>query len=408
MIAVRSDRSGAGWRNARSRADDQGRFRINPFPGDSFDVGVVPPEGAPYLVRRDEVTLARGAVRAEIDIKLARGVPIRGKVTEEGTGRLVAGARVLFYPSRCHEHVVHGQEAIATSRDDGSFQVVVPPGKGHLLVMGPTADYVLGEINSREMLGSPLTAPVRLYAHAIVAYEVKADAASHLLDARLKPGRTVRGRLVGPDGQPVADATIHSRLNLDPAGLSPLSFAPPHAPGGRFEVHGLDPERATPVFFLDAAHGWGAAVELSGQQAGEDLTIRLQPCGRATARLVGPDGQPLARFDLCRWPFVDLVKLVLTPGADAFSRNPADRARLAADTVYMVNVDPEHYRSGLITDAEGRVTLPTLIPGATYRISDYTTVRVQDKGAQVRRDFTVKPGEAADLGDIVIEQPQMR
>jgi RNA polymerase sigma factor (sigma-70 family) len=409
VIAVRSDRYGSGWLDTRSRADARGRFRINPFPGDSFHVRVVPPEGGPYLIRADDLARTKGAVKKEIDVKLARGVPIRGKVTEDGTGRPVAGASVRFFPLTYSGSVVHGYEAIVTSKDDGSFQVVVPPGKGHLLVLGPTADYVLGEIGGRELFGpgGPVAA-VRLYAHAVIAYEVRADEASHALDARLKPGKTVRGRLVGPDGQPVADAAIRSRLSIDPISLATLDFAPPHAHGGRFEVHGLDPERATPVYFLDTAHGRGAAVELSGRQAGEEVTIRLEPCGRAKARLVGPDGQPLARFNLCRWPFVDLVKLVQTPGADANSRSPADRARLAADAVCMVNIDPEHYRSGLITDAEGRVTLPTLIPGATYRISDYSTIRVQDKGGQVRRDFTVKPGEAADLGDIVIEQPQVK
>ena len=69
-----------------------------------------------------------------------------------------------------------------------------------------------------------------------------------------------------------------------------------HARDGRFELHGFDPEKAAPVYFLDADHEWGAAVELSGKQAGEDLTVRLQPCGQAKARFVGPDGKPVARL----------------------------------------------------------------------------------------------------------------
>jgi hypothetical protein len=160
------------------------------------------------------------------------------------------------------------------------------------------------------------------------------------------------------------------------------------------------------VCFLDTAHNWGASLELSGRHAGEPVTVRLQHCGRAMARLVDPAGKPVARLNLCRWPFVDLLKLVLTPGPDAFSLNPADQAQLVADAVPMVYIDPEHYRRNLVTDTAGRVTLPTLIPGAPYRLSDFSTIKVQNKGAQVRREFAVKPDELLDLGDILIEQPQ--
>ena len=54
----------------------------------------------------------------------------------------------------------------------------------------------------------------------------------------------------------------------------------------------------------------------------------------------------------------------------------------------------------LTTDTDGRITLPVLIPGATYRFVELTTV------PQVRKEFTVKPGETLDLGDIRIEKPQ--
>ena len=72
------------------------------------------------------------------------------------------------------------------------------------------------------------------------------------------------------------------------------------------------------------------------------------------------------------------------------------------------NVDRKHYWNGPLTDADGRITLPALIPGALYRITDFSTVNDADKGVQVRKDFTVKPGETLDLGDILIEKPQAR
>ncbi len=71
----------------------------------------------------------------------------------------------------------------------------------------------------------------------------------------------------------------------------------------------------------------------------------------------------------------------------------------------IANIDRKHYGNGPRTDAEGRITMVSLIPGALYRIIDWSTVNVQDKGYQVRKDFTVKPGETLDLGDILVEKP---
>ena len=50
-------------------------------------------------------------------------------------------------------------------------------------------------------------------------------------------------------------------------------------------------------------------------------------------------------------------------------------------------------------------SLSALIPGALYRLLDFSTVN-DAKGEQFRKDFTVKPGETVDLGDILIEKPQ--
>ncbi len=59
----------------------------------------------------------------------------------------------------------------------------------------------------------------------------------------------------------------------------------------------------------------------------------------------------------------------------------------------------------MAADADGRVVLPVLIPGATYRFTD----RAPKQGPIVRRlvrEFTVKSGATLDLGDIVIEKPR--
>jgi RNA polymerase sigma factor (sigma-70 family) len=173
-----------GWMT-KFRADDQGRFKVNPYAGDYFRPYVFPPAGQPYLSREAEFAWTKGAVRKEVEFKLARGVLIRGKVTEQGTGRPVAGASVQFFPAKKSHDLVYGSDAILTTRDGGSFQVAGPPGKGYLMVVGPTLDYIPQEIGGGKPFGSGvyLAGGNRFHAHAIVAYEVKAGEGPRELNA---------------------------------------------------------------------------------------------------------------------------------------------------------------------------------------------------------------------------------
>ena len=66
-----------------------------------------------------------------------------------------------------------------------------------------------------------------------------------------------------------------------------------------------------------------------------------------------------------------------------------------ADAIHASNLDVDRYRD-IKTDAAGRMTFPTLIPGATYRII------VFNQKEKTEIEFTVKPGEAKDLGDLKI------
>src|SRR5262249_37659915 len=150
---------------------------------------------------------------------LPRGVMIRGSVTEEGTGRSVAGASVQFFPRNRSGRIGFGDEAIVASKEDSSYQVIVPPGKGYLLVVGPTLDYVPEQIGRRAIYEDGQPGGWRTYAHAIIAYEVEEGEDFHELAATLRPGRVVRGRVAGPEGEPVADAAIFTQHQFDPVNL---------------------------------------------------------------------------------------------------------------------------------------------------------------------------------------------
>jgi RNA polymerase sigma factor (sigma-70 family) len=400
----------------KSRADDQGRFLLNPIAGklgymrpdvEGFVLGAFPTGGEPYLIQQDEVPWTKGAVKATRDIKLKRGVLIRGKVSERGNGRPLPASSIQFMPVRGGNDILSGWQAIVASGDDASYQIAVPPGKGHLLVFGPTGDYVLTEIGSEALYDGQQVRSTRSFgglryrAHAILPYEVKAGDPPHELAASLKPGATIRGRVEGPDGQTVTDATIITTLLIEAINPSWRGDFQIPVRDGRFELHGVDPQGSARIHVLDPEHEWGATLVVSGRQAGEDLTVRLQPCGKALGRIVGPDGETVARHR----PYLEFVA---TPGPSRFTRDEKERAELSADADNIANVDRKHYWNGPTSDAEGRFTLPSLIPGALYRIIDFSRVNDPNTGIRIRKDFTVKPGETVDLGEIVIEKPEAR
>jgi len=396
LVEVGLSMAGGGL---RCRANNQGRFTASVQLGKNYRVQAFPPEGQPYLIAQVEFEWTKGAVRKEIDVKVPRGVVIHGKVIEEGTGRALPEASVQYIPmgDRGNLAMASGSDTTVASKKDGSYQITVRPGKGHLFVFGPSSDYVLQAIGGRTIYdGQP--GGVRHYAHGIIAYEVKAGDPPLEISAVLRPGKTIKGRVVGPDDQTVEHAMIISTLHIEHFHLIWRGDLTLHARDGLFELHGIDPEKPARVSFLDADHQWGATVELCGKQAGEEVTIQLQPCGQAKARFVGPDGKPLAKIS-------SRLEIVGTTGPHKWDRRSESKSKLAADAADIVNLDRKHYWKGPYTDAEGRISLPDLIPGALYRISDHSTMNVENKGVQIRRDFTVKPGETLDLGDILIEKP---
>jgi hypothetical protein len=220
----------------------------------------------------------------------------------------------------------------------------------------------------------------------------------------LRRGATVEGRVVGPDGQPVRDARIFSRLILDPSGEAARYWTELYhgkVSNGAFAIRGLAVDDEVPVYFLEPERKLGAVVNLSVKSAaGGPVTVRLEPCGSARAWLVDSDGKPVTK------PVRKLViTMVVTPGsASNNSSNDKAAGLLAADEGGLTEVDPINYAT-LAPDALGRIALPVLIPGATYRFIDYTTVVRGQVGPEIRKEFTIKPGQKLNLGDIRIAKP---
>jgi hypothetical protein len=230
----------------------------------------------------------------------------------------------------------------------------------------------------------------RYYPDKLVALNLKPDAGTHEVAVSLRRGVTVKARVIGPDGKPVAHGSLVCRWYV-PYGYDHASPAALPVEDGYCEVPGCDPVNAEPVFIVDTINQAGAVVRLSGKAEGT-TTIELQRCGSATARFLDGNGKPLANMR-------PRLEMVVTPGVSFFDYDEKDQMDpLNADDISMGSLDGRY--ETLRTDAQGKVTFPTLLPGATFRI----IAQSPEAGfVNVKKDFTVEPGQLLDLKDITIK-----
>jgi RNA polymerase sigma factor (sigma-70 family) len=384
-------------RNFLARTGTDGRYRVAVSDTSFVQVYATPPDGQPYLILKKRADWPRGHVRYEVDLALPPGIEVRGRVTESPSGKPVAGAGVLYFPQvednrDFRADVASMWHSVVTSGPDGAFRIMLPPGPAHLLVTGPTLDYVHRQIAfsllaegrpnyprfSAAPEGNAFWGGQRIYAHAIVPVRPRCGARPDPVQVTLRRGVTVHGRLLDAEGKPVAAAFVLSRLHV--SGYEHVVGLPGEALDGRFELRGCDPAESYRVTFHDPWHNQGAFVELAGKQAGGgDVTVRLAPCGTASVRLVYRGGAPVRNKGV-------KVDVVVTPGPAG-----GDPRSLMADEVWLAHADYLNYTSIPRTDDRGRLTLPGLVPGATYRIHTQTAWK----------DFTVEAGKTTDVGEIV-------
>ena len=206
------------------------------------------PDGQPYLGAMKRIDWPKGAVEQSVDLSLPRGVVIGGKVTEEGSGKPVAGAVVLFTPYESANS--YPSSWTCRPRLDPTDRSRSRPSRAPAIVVvqGPSDDYVLREmgVNGGRYYAQPGSR--RFYAHAYTFLDLKPDSAGQEVNAVIRRGMTVKFRVVDPNDRPVEDATVISRLNLEPAPTggwklwTGIARTLGRVRDGRFELHGLDPD----------------------------------------------------------------------------------------------------------------------------------------------------------------------
>jgi hypothetical protein len=427
-------------KEVRTVADAEGRYALNPYPGSMFQVTVLAPRDQPYLNAQTNVSWIPGTVKRTVDLPLPRGVTVRGKVIEAPSGKPVARAQLQFTPQRIGALRERDASLSVRSGEDGSFRLVIPQEPGRLLVDAGDPNLIPVVMSFGELMtGKP--SGLRQYYDAVIPLDLKAKDDPKEIEVKLRRGVTLRGRVVGPDGKPVAKGfvfchpealrpqRINGMLGLM-VGDQPFgqSLRVLQLVKGEFELHGCDPDRTYPVYITDAPPEAGpvafrptdanqvvnvlfrggkdrlGATALIGakQAAGKPLTVRLAPSGSAEVRFVDAKGKPAKAR-----PTLDLRLAAgagkvdgewLTVGMPQDARRLMMLPGMRADG--QVTLNPKDKGPFLLPDAEGRMTIPALIPGATYRLRGYDE---RDPGVvHYEREFTAESGKTLRLADLVV------
>jgi hypothetical protein len=156
----------------------------------------------------------------------------------------------------------------------------------------------------------------------------------------------------------------------------------------------INPQHLFNTVFQDGKSRLGAVVDVSAKQAdGKPLTVRLAPCGSVEVRFVDKHGKP-AKAE-------PAVELLVTPARGKVKEEAVLLASpLGRILVVGLQGKGERPAPALVPNAEGRLTIPALIPGATYRLRGYDR---RDQGVILyEREFTAESGKTRRLADVVV------
>lgn len=385
------------FRTVRTQAD--GSFRLargntlrGLFPSGDSILHVYPPPESAYLFQAQEWKWPNNRLsNAELTIKMKQGIVVTGRVTEKQSGKPISNAQLAFESqeynnplfdetSRCR---FFGADMKYTTDAEGHFQMPVWPGPGYLLVTAPTLDYVHQEISQGDKFyGKPGLS--REYYDGTVRLDLKPNSQPEPLNITLERGITLKRKIVRPDGQPASGIALsHSYLpfkNEISAMLPEIRFLE-----GQFELPGFDPQKSMPLYFVDFKHHCGKII--TEFDAAEN-PIQLEPCGAATFQFEDNNGEPLADHE----PF---LMIIVKPGITNTGFIQPDQPFWFEHVFWQNILRPDQIAK---TDAEGRVTIKDLIPGATYQL-----MFIKKGSWASGHEFTVEPGKTTDVGKVVLE-----
>jgi RNA polymerase sigma factor (sigma-70 family) len=357
----------------RTTTDKDGRYRLDGLTKGGRQIMALT-DDLPYLPALRTIEDSLGLEAVTFNIALKRGIWIKGRVFDKVTGKPhwadVEYHCFLDNPNVNEMPSFLPNRRIKVTRKDGSFQVVGLPGRGLItafaiddsdyFVTGVGADKVKGFDPLALIPGNPF---LRMTKHTLIEINPKPDEESIICDVALVPGLTLAGRIVGPDGKPLAGARVCGLSDDGRWTIDPL-------PGAEFTVKALAPNKSRLLQFVHEGKKLSGFLRLRGDEKGA-LQVRLERCGTLAGRLVTPDGKPMAH------------------------------------AIVVCNTSEKQY-SGLYyesfpwvqPDKSGRFSIEGLAPGLKYELVFIQRPHELEIVGGKPRELTIKSGETKDLGEL--------
>ena len=265
-------------------------------------------------------------------------------------------------------------------KDDGRYEVVVPPGRSLITCQSDVRRYRRGVgaeaiqgYNPVFMYLETLPRPVSTReCHALAAIDLDPKVKSVTVDLQVDPGRSITIHAIDPDGKPIGGTKASGIGDL----FSDLEY---DQESPTIEIHALDPSRPRHVTITHAGRKLIGSVYLKGNEIGP-LTVRLQPWGTITGRVIDDEGKPRV-------------------GLQIMNLGPLSTGRFDPVPMSEEGVLSESPQLG----RDGRFRIEGLVPGLKYGASASEGYMFQ---GDVFREVTVTPGEVKDLGDLKLIPPK--
>ena len=362
---IRYARTDRAFRFPPRHRCDSGVIEINHLKSPKFWAVVFPPEGTPHLAYSQRLQWAKEDRLKEVEVRLRKGIRVRGRVTSRETGSGIGGVAVsaggVVYKSKPNVPRQFDASPVLTDAE-GHFEVYCPPGDYTFRARGR----IRGFLN-----------PGKADASSGVV-KVTEQGPDRTPEISLAPAPRFRLVVTDPTGQPVKGASVRAKAHTDT--------------NSYFPIEGLTDAKGE--YLLDELFMSRSAIQ---KILAEEVVIRDSE-NRHGARLLlkrpGPDA-----------PLEQRLEVTLRPLGTVIGRTVDEQTGkpVAGTSIYLYKRDHGTTSSSwtgefATTGPDGRFQLRGVLPGVEHLLLMSHKKFKAPNGIHLQ--FQVKDDEAFDFGDI--------